>query len=73
MKITYEVLADYNTIKATDENGKEYFIPMDEANSDYQRYLRWVEDPEAEENGTISQDLAQSLKIMLEAVQPHPQ
>ena len=25
------------------------------------------------ENGTISQDLAQSLKIMLEAVQPHPQ
>ena len=31
-------------IKATDENGKEYFIPKDEANSDYQRYLN----PEAE-------------------------
>ena len=28
----------------------------DESNSDYQRYLRWLEDPEAEENGTISQD-----------------
>ena len=54
MKLIYEVLADYNTIKATDENGKEYFIPMDEANSDYQRYLRWLEDPDAEENGTIS-------------------
>jgi hypothetical protein len=30
------------------------YIPSDEANSDYQRYLRWLEDPEAEENGTIS-------------------
>jgi len=46
MKLTYEVLADYNTIKATDENGKEYFIPMAEANSDYQRYLN----PEAEQS-----------------------
>jgi len=30
------------------------WIPKDQANSDYQRYLRWLEDPEAEENGTIS-------------------
>ena len=30
------------------------YIPTDESNSDYQRYLRWLEDPEAEENGTIS-------------------
>jgi len=30
------------------------FIPKDEGNSDYQAYLRWLEDPEAEENGTIS-------------------
>ncbi len=29
-------------------------IPTDLGNSDYQRYLRWLEDPEAEENGTIS-------------------
>ena len=29
-------------------------IPFDPANSDYQRYLRWLENPEAEENGTIS-------------------
>ena len=29
-------------------------IPADPANSEYQRYLRWLEDPEAEENGTIS-------------------
>ena len=48
----------------TDEQGNEYIymraedlvwsIPADPANSDYQRYLRWLEDPEAEENGTIS-------------------
>ena len=33
-------------------------IPFDPANSDYQRYLRWLENPEAEENGTISQNYA---------------
>ena len=26
-------------IKRTDEDGTEWFIPMDEGNSDYQRYL----------------------------------
>jgi hypothetical protein len=25
-------------------------IPIDPANSDYQRYLRWVENPEAEQS-----------------------
>ena len=37
MKLTYEELDA--VIKATDENGKEYFIPKDEGNADYQRYL----------------------------------
>ena len=37
MKLTYEELE--TVIVATDENGKEYFIPKDEGNSDYQRYL----------------------------------
>jgi hypothetical protein len=41
-------------IKADLGNGHLLFIPTDPANSDYQRYLRWLEDPEAEENGTIS-------------------
>jgi hypothetical protein len=54
----YEEIIDpiLNTkvIKATDKNGKEFWIPTDPANSDYQRYLRWLENPEAEENGTIS-------------------
>jgi hypothetical protein len=41
------------TILQYEENGVLYSIPKDEGNSDYQRYLRWLEDPEAEENGTI--------------------
>ena len=28
-------------------------IPADPANSDYQRYLRWLENPDAEEGGTL--------------------
>jgi hypothetical protein len=59
MAYTYEkVISDYGTesIKRTDDNGEVSFIPLDPANSDYQRYLN----PEAEqstpslENGTIS-------------------
>jgi hypothetical protein len=44
MTLTYEE-QDY-VIVATDENGKQYFIPKDEGNSDYQRYLN----PEAEQS-----------------------
>lgn len=46
--------------KKTDFTGGEYIegivgdtviiIPIDEANSDYQSYLRWVENPEAEQS-----------------------
>ena len=42
MKLTYK--EEEFVIVATDENGKQWFIPKDEANSDYQRYLN----PEAE-------------------------
>lgn len=31
-----------------EENGVVYSIPTDPANSDYQRYLKWLENPEAE-------------------------
>ena len=56
MKYTYEIK------KIGGEDGQEIlfrvedgaWIPKDESNSDYQRYLRWLENPEAEENGTIS-------------------
>jgi hypothetical protein len=37
----------------TFEDGTELGIPNDPANSDYQRYLRWLENPEADESGTL--------------------
>jgi hypothetical protein len=36
------------TIIRTDENGLIWFIPTDPSNSDYQEYLAWLEDPNAE-------------------------
>ena len=36
-------------IKLNYENGSFAIIPTDEANSDYQRYLRWLEKPDADE------------------------
>ena len=33
-----------NCIKGIDSNLNIIFIPMDEANSDYQEYLVWVEE-----------------------------
>jgi hypothetical protein len=57
-KPTYKVIEEenYSYLERTDPDGKVWSIPMDEGNSDYQRYLN----PEAEdftpslENGTIS-------------------
>jgi hypothetical protein len=50
----YEVVntGQGEVIKRTDADGKEFWIPKDESNSDYQRYLRWLNGEE--ENGTIS-------------------
>jgi len=52
----YELIESENQkfVKKTDSDGKTFWIPCDESNSDYQRYLRWLENPDAEENGTIS-------------------
>ena len=44
------------SIKRIDEDGKVWSIPIDPANSDYQRYLRWLENPEAEETPIIEGD-----------------
>jgi hypothetical protein len=41
-------------IEKNNEDGTFSTIPKDPANSDYQRYLRWLKNPDAEENGTIS-------------------
>jgi hypothetical protein len=56
-KTTYEeVTDDFGgvIIKRTNADNSVTWIPADPANSDYQRYLRWLENPDAEENGTIS-------------------
>jgi len=47
----YEVIENENAtvIKRTDDTGIIWLIPTDPANSDYQRYLRWLEDPTAED------------------------
>jgi hypothetical protein len=53
---TYEKIENdlQTVIIRTDDDGKVWSFPNDPANSDYQRYLRWLENPDAEENGTIS-------------------
>jgi hypothetical protein len=30
------------------KDGQEYVVPCDEGNTDYQRYLRWLENPDAQ-------------------------
>ena len=47
-----EIISESNEkiLKRTDENGLVSWIPLDPANSDYQRYLAWLENPEAEQS-----------------------
>ncbi len=40
-------------IEQISSDGVISFIPIDPANSDYQRYLRWLENPDADESGTL--------------------
>ncbi len=42
------------TVIAYEENGFFYSFPKDESNSDYQRYLRWLENPNEEDNGGLN-------------------
>jgi hypothetical protein len=47
MTYEYEVITNERgatTIKATDETGNIFWIPTDPANSDYQRYLKYLEE-----------------------------
>lgn len=39
----YEIINE-NNIKKIEEDGKEWFIPTDLANSDYQAYLKYLEE-----------------------------
>ena len=52
MEYTYEIVTTElggQALKRTDDNGVVSWIPMDESNSDYQRYLN----PEAEQSTPI--------------------
>ena len=53
MKFTYEELPEVEIVKRSDGA----FIPKNPANSDYQRYLRWLENPDAPE-GTLGTESA---------------
>ena len=51
--MTYEIVTNTGplggqVIKRDNPDGTIDWIPMDESNSDYQRYLAWLENPEAE-------------------------
>jgi hypothetical protein len=48
---TYEVvraLTGYTFVQVTDKNGKQFAIPIDPANSDYQAYLASLEAADSE-------------------------
>jgi hypothetical protein len=54
--MTYELLtyeSGEQVVVRTNADGSTSTIPLDPANSDYQRYLRWLENPDAEEGGTL--------------------
>lgn len=49
---TYEVITTVTgveVVKCELGEGRELYIPMSESNSDYQAYLRWLENPESSE------------------------
>jgi len=52
---TYEIPTDPKLagIIIAYEDGVVFSIPKDPANSDYQRYLAWLENPEAEQSTPI--------------------
>ena len=53
MRIYNTDTTPYGTSYWYEENGHRISFIADEANSDYQRYLRWLENPDAEEGGTL--------------------
>jgi hypothetical protein len=53
MAYKYEVKEEQQVIIRISDDGEVSSIPMVEGNSDYQRYLRWLENPDAEEGGTL--------------------
>lgn len=52
MKYTYEII-ETKLMGSIILRSDGACIPLDESNSDYQRYLRWLENPDADESGTL--------------------
>jgi len=50
MKYTYEERKDYTGKVACIGRSDGALIPIDSGNSDYQAYLAWLENPEAEQS-----------------------
>jgi hypothetical protein len=64
MSIKYTVsqsLAGVEIVTANLGNGVILSIPADPANSDYQRYLAWLENPNAEQSTPIVVDEAETI------------
>ena len=40
----YNNFNEFNNYKVITSNDKEYFVPLDEANSDYQAIMEWIAD-----------------------------
>jgi hypothetical protein len=40
--MTYQLVANSDKIKMTDDNGIVYWIPADPANSDWRKYQAWL-------------------------------
>jgi hypothetical protein len=49
MKYTYEHIVETAPKNEYIKRSDGAIVPINEANSDYQRYLKWLENPDAEE------------------------
>ena len=43
-QLTKNSLGQPNGVKKTNENAQVWFIPFDPANTDYQAYLKWLDE-----------------------------